>query len=633
MEREVNVRNTTTYRFGGFHLLPAEKQLLNADKPIPLPPRVFDLLVVLVENAGTLVTKEELLDTVWSDSFVEEATLAQAVSRLRKALGQTADEEYVETVAKSGYRFVAPVTEIDAATDEVSDQGSDDSPVAKGEKQRPAWQHMVPVFAVIGVLALAILALSFIWSGNDKPDNDVTSIESIAVLPFKSLGKNEEDRALELGMADALITKLSGLEAVGIRPTSAVARYTGTETVDPINAGRELNVDAVLDGRIQKDGERVRVTIQLFETKGGTSIWADKFDSRSTDLFSLQDQISTRVAETLSLKLTGREKELIAKRSTDNPEAYAAYIRGRYLWRKRGPDDLKRSLTFFEKAIKIDPDYASAHSGLADCYQLFAEYRIMPTAEAFAKARNAARKALGLDESLAEAHTSLAYILAFYDWNWEEAEKSFKRAIELKPNYATAHQWYAEYLIVVGRFDEAKSAIFKAEELDPLSPVIGTDIATLYHTTKQPAKTVEKADAILESDPDFAWAHGFRYLGYYKLGEKDKAIEAVLNWGLHNEIKSEEEVRELQKIYRDSGWNAFWRRYISQMKEKPGIFLAWDYALCYIYLEDYETAIDWLEKSFEKRERFIVGIKYDPLTDPLRSNPRFQKLVAKLGLE
>jgi TolB-like protein len=266
-------------------------------------------------------------------------------------------------------------------------------------------------------------------------------VNSIAVLPFKPLGTEGSDEVLGLGMADALITKLSNLRKIVVRPTSAVLKYTGPGH-DPLAVGRELSVDSVLDGKIQKLGDRVRVTVQLVRVRDGLPLWAEKFDEQFTSIFAVEDSISEQVTKALVLKLTGEEKKQLSKHYTESPEAYQLYLKGRYFWNKRAAEDLEKSIKFFEQAIGKDPNYALAYAGLADAYSVLANTPL-PQRDAMSKAKAAAMKALELDDTLAEAHTSLALVKMSYDWDWPGAEREFKRALELNPNYATAHHWYA----------------------------------------------------------------------------------------------------------------------------------------------------------------------------------------------
>jgi TolB-like protein/DNA-binding winged helix-turn-helix (wHTH) protein len=633
------------YEFGGFRLLPSERLLLREGKPVQLQPKVFDALVLLVESEGRLIEKDKLLKQLWQDTFVEEATLTRTISSLRKTLGE--ENKYIETVSKSGYRFIVAVRRVTQDTDSVSITQSEKSSTVRDEQTDKETKSETPneqrtffglrinprLLIALGLAVVLISAIAFVWLFYLRDTKKNSLIKSIAVLPFKFIGGQEDTRALEVGMADALIIKLSKAKQIVVRPTSAVFKYAG-QNPDPAATGRELRVDVVLDGSIQKDGDRLRVTVQLISSTDGTPIWADKFDTRATDIFAVQDNISAQITQALEVQLTGAEQRQLAKRQTENIDAYQAYTNGRYFWNKRSPADLKKSLGFFEQAVKLDPNYALAHTGIADCYQLFAEYRLMPATEGFAKARNAATKALEIDETLAEAHTSLAYTLAFYDWNWLVAEREFKRAIELNPNYATAHHWYSEYLVVFGRFDEARTEILRAQELDPLSLIIRVDVAAYYYLIRQYDEAIALSKKILEIDPNLAFAYVFIWASYQQKGMDKEAIAAYLKivallWG-----RNETEVEELKRAYEKAGIKGFWRKRLEQMNRPSNqqIYLDWDYAVCYIWLGDKERAIESLQKAYAARNRWIINIKYDPTFDSIRSDPRFQELLRQMGL-
>lgn len=633
------------YEFGDFRLIPKEHLLLKSDEPISLPPKVFKVLVILVEDNGHLITKDELLDKVWSDAFVEEATLARTISRLRKALNQNSKNKYIETIPKKGYRFIAPVNIIEEQLETIDDV-SEDSEIdeiqdadkkedgAKSAEETPEhldtnWGLTPRLLVALGFFAVLMIALAFIWRTEVK--NDKLNVKSIAVLPFKMIGETEEDKALKLGMADALIVKFSNLNQIVVRPTSAISKYSDQE-INAVEIGKQLKVDAVLDGNIQKFDNQLRITVQLLSSKDGTPLWADKFDSRSSNIFNVQDDISKQVAESLEIELTGIEEEKIAKRQTENADAYKAYMKGRLLWNRRNPNDLKRALEFFESAAKLDSNYALAYAGISDCYQLLVEYRVTPSKESFQKAREAAKKALEIDPNLAEARASLGYILAFYDWEFDEAEKEFKKAIELNPNYATGRQWYAELLMAKGRFDEAKIEVEKAQELDPISPIIATNVAAFYYITKQYDKSIKSADEALEFAPNFGMIYAFQSVSYYK---SDKEKEAIDTWLKATELlggKSEEEFKSLRQAWQDSGWKGFWGEWLKQMEANPQYYLPWDFAICNIYVGNKEKALEWLEKSYENRDRWIVNINHNPQFDPIRSEPKFQEIVKKVGL-
>ncbi|PYQ05375.1 MAG: hypothetical protein DMF82_08645, partial [Acidobacteria bacterium] len=368
------------YDFGPFRLDPPKRLLLREGRPLALTPRAFDILVVLIENRGRVVDKDELMRLVWADVVVEEANLTQSVFTLRKLLGDGPHEHrYIATVPRRGYQFVADVCETHPA-----------------------------------------------WPPSTRPDSPA---RSLAVLPFAALGR-EVDEYMGLGLADALITRMGNIRQIVVRPTSAVRPYVGRAT-DPVSAGRRLGVDMVLEGSIQRAAGRIRVTVQLVSVDAGASVWGQCFDESLTDIFSIEDSISTRLATALVSSLTAEEKQRLHQRYTQDHEAYDAYLRGRHQWNTRTENGLRKALQQFERAVERDPAYALAHAGLADCYTLLgsAGYAMLPPREALARARAAAVRALEIDPDLAEAHTSLALVKFRLDWDWRDAESEFRRAI------------------------------------------------------------------------------------------------------------------------------------------------------------------------------------------------------------
>lgn len=625
--------------FGTFRLIPDERLLLREGEPVSLPPKVFDALVLLVENEGHLIGKNDLLDRLWPDSFVEEATLARTISSLRKALGENGGTKYIETVPKRGYRFVAPVQNVfehkPAIRQLVPEHPIPPNAAAETDLPEPAPDTLFgkilsrpTIIAVSLIGALISIALMISWNQQALPTNEV---RSIAVLPFHQLGEGERDETLEFGMADTLIARLSNLKRIIVRPTSAVSKYVGAKP-EAVAVGRDLKVDAVVEGSIQKSGERIRVTVQLISTADGAPLWADKFDANFTDIFSVQDSISEQVVRALALQLTGEERQLVTKRPTENTEAYRLYITGRYFWNKRSTENLRKSIGYYEQAIAHDPKYALAYTGLADCYQLMAEYHAGRPDQGFPKAKEYALKALEIDPDLSEAHTSLAYTLAFYDWDWPGAERAFKRAIELDPNYATAHQWYGEYLIAMGRFEEARAEHDKALELNPTSLIFHMELASVFYVTRQFDESIAMSKRVIEMEPSFPFSYAYLSFAYNQKGMKAEAAAAYIDCiRFFGEV---EEANELKETLAREGVQAMWLRRIEQVDrpEKKKTFPAQWRALLHIWAGQKKEALDWLDIAFERRDRWMVNARYSPEMDPLRSEPRFQELLVRIGL-
>lgn len=481
------------------------------------------------------------------------------------------------------------------------------------------------VITLVGIVG----ALAYWWLSNraQAPAYPVAPPGSIAVLPFKALGTGAGDDYLGLGMADALITKLSNIRQISVRPTSAVIKFAGDGKTDPVAAGRELNVDSVLEGSIQRAGDRVRVTVQLISVRESRPLWAHTFDERLTDIFTVQDSISAQVAQALTLKLTGEEQRLLAKRYTKNVEAYQAYLRGRYFWNKRNEESLNKSITYFDEAIAGDPDYALAYAGLADAHSVIGFYQFgkLPPAESFQKAKRAALKALELDETLAEAHASLAISVNDVDNDEALAEREFKRAIELNPSYATAHHWYSDFLALTGRPLEAMSEIKRALELDPLSLVINATLGERFYQARQYDEAIVQLRKTLEMDANFGPAH---YLLGLALEQKGLYEEAIAELSRARTLSGNNPwmVSALGHTLALAGKRNEAQRVLGELRElsKARHVTPYDFAVVYQGLGQREQVIEWLQKLHKDKIRRTL--KDDPRMDALQQDARFQKL-------
>lgn len=434
-------------------------------------------------------------------------------------------ENLIETLPKHGYRFstelrlVANEPEVPVILEKqivkrltvTYQEDNDDKLLPAGikEKQQSGErrQSSLRFFLIAGVFLLAAVVIISYFSYFRSPNisnqsENISAVKSIAVLPFKSVGVEQDgDEYLRLGLTDSLITKLSNLKQIVVRPTNAVRKY---EAQDPLAAGRELGVDVVLDGNVQRIGQQIRVTVQLISVRDGKLLWGGKFDEKFTDIFSVQDAISEQAAHSLELKLSGEEKSLLAKRYTTNTDAHDAYVRGRFFWNRRTTADLKEAIKYFNEAVGKDPNYALAYAGLADAYSLLADYDGALPADAYPKAKEAATKSLELDDELAQAHTSLSYVKMFYYHDWQGAQDGYRRAITLNPNYATARHWYSEYLSAMGRFDEAFVEARRAKEIDPLSPGINAQEVWILFYARRFDEAIERGRRIAEMNPEFA---------------------------------------------------------------------------------------------------------------------------------
>src|SRR5215510_38520 len=424
------------YEFGKFVLDPDGKTLFSEGKPIHLPAKEFETLLLLVENNHKALSKDEMMEAIWHDSFVEESNLAKQISRLRKILN-TDGEQFIETLPKHGYRFSADLRITNHIAEEpvilerrtlkrltfAVENEVEDRPLELSVKPKMALQP--PVIALLALTGL--LGLSAFLYLSRETASPAPKIKSIAVLPLKPLTAEENNKVLGLGLADALITKLGSLKQIVVRPTSAVALFADAPA-DSVEIGRKLGVDAVLEGTIQESEGRLRITAPLIRTHSGAQFWAENFDEPKNEIFALQDALSNKIAKTLAFELTNTENKLFARRGTDNTEAYEKYLRGRFYQSQNTPYGLNRSIEFYEQAIALDPNYAEAHAGIADANILLFNFGIRPAAETIPKARESVNRALRLDPDLSHVYTSLALIQFLIDRNWSEAEKSLKRA-------------------------------------------------------------------------------------------------------------------------------------------------------------------------------------------------------------
>ena len=638
------------YEFGPFRLDVNERLLQRDRQTVSLTPKVFDTLVVLVRHSGHLVRKDHLLAEVWPDTFVEEVNLAVNVSTLRKVLGETeSGQPYIETVSKQGYRFTAPVSETAAEEDElvihdrlrarivateVDSEASGQSPVratdslALEPRLSSAKRARILSFALAGgALLTGIGIVLYLHSWHATTLASPGRINSIAVLPFKSLSENIEDQHLELGLADDLINRLSRLKQLVVRPTSAVRRYSDIAQ-DPIAAGKELKVDSVLEGNIQRVGDRMRVSVRLVKVDDGRALWSATFDEKVRDVFTLEDGISSRVAVALAPQLSSDDLKLVTRHEPESSEAHEAYLKGRYFWNRRTEESTRKAIEYFQQAINLDPAYAMGYSGLADCYLSFYDYQFTAADDAVPRARAAATKALEIDEALAEPHASLARLKWLYDHD-RTAEKDFLRATELNPNYATARQWYSRYLADVGRFDEAVAEMKRAQELDPLSLSIGSNLGLVLYYARRYDQAIDQLQRTIELEPNFELSHWFLANVYERkqmypqaVGEYQKALILQKNPELAAAIGEGFRTGDFPAAIR-----ALMKGFKVEEKKDPG--MSYSIARYSAILGDKEQALEWLESARRYRHPWLSQVKVDPQFDGLHSEARFAELLRR----
>jgi len=627
------------YEFGPFRADGVRRLLFRDSQTVPLTSKAFDTLLVLILNRDRVLEKDELLKTIWPNSFVEEANLAQNVSALRKALGESPGEHrYIATVPGRGYRFVADVTQVGAAETEVTLERRTtaemvvEEEIEEGARVPARWNLPLPkaIVAVGVLLALGLGAAGWrMWKDKAGQAPNVTSTRSIAVLPFHPLDPQGE-QALGLGLADAVITKLSNIRQLVVRPTSSIQQYAGP-SADPWAAARALDVEVLLEGKVQTAGERIRVTVQLLRVSDRRPLWAETFDESFTNIFSIEDAISERVAQALAVKLAQGEKERVDRRYTANLDAYRNYLEGRYAEFKFTPDGLNQAIVYFDRAIGIDPSYALAYAGLADAYTTASDWVLSPR-EALPKAEAAARRALEFDDGLAEAHGALAHA-ELHEWKLAEAGKEFARALALNPNITSVYFAYSEYLSALGKQDQASAEIRKGLKIDPLSP----ELLFMLEFPPCLAHDFEGAlaadRAAMKAHPDFWPPH--MAAGYAWLAER-RFPEAVAEFEKARAPAPDATLTlsGLAATQARSGNRPEAVKLLAQLqKMKAERYVApFDIVVVCVTLGERGQALDWLEKAFEDQSEMMLFLEmYEPVDD-LHGEPRFQELVRRVGV-
>lgn len=610
------------YRFDGVSVDAENFRVRRKGDDISLTPRAFDVLIFLVRNAGRVLEKQDIFDAVWKDTFVSDNALTKIVKEIRHALEDPADApRYIETVPKRGYRFIAQVENGDRPSSGLPNRGSK-TPFFP---TRTALVLLVVAFVAISSLAGWLVFRQRSIASSPAP------IKSIAVLPFRPLNMNDRDESLEMGMAETLITRLSNLRQVVVRPFSAVRKYSDVQQ-DAVLAGREVQAEAVLEGSIQKSGERVRVTVRLINVQTGNPLWSEQFDESFTDIFKVQDSIAERITTALAIELSRQEREQIARHYTNSADAYELYVQGQMLWHRRRPEWIEQSLATFQQALAKDPDFALAHIGIAECYIMLSGHRRITMQEAETKARPYILKALELDDNLAMGHNALAELKYQYEYDWVGAEKEFKRAIDLSPNVAWIRQAYGWFLMSEGRFDEAAVEMDTARQFDPNSLTINVGRGRLYYYSRQYDQAMRHYENILAVEPNDSGSINSLYTIYEEKGMYPEALEAFLKVNIMEPGKAQ----EFRNAFNTGGWPAFLQKQLAEaeriaaMKNKPR---SSTFANIYVRLGDKDKAFFWLEKVFEERDPVILQFKIEPAYDLLRDDPRYAQLLAKIGLQ
>ena len=596
---------------------------------------------MLLEKPGELVTREELREKIWGQTVVDfDHGLNKAINKIRDALGDSAENpRFVETVARRGYRFLADATPIDTAPDRhPGPENGGLVPPTDSNRVEPADAGVLPkrpylprAWPGVGLGLALVLAASLSWVLYSQSQSS-PPIRSLAVLPLESLSGDASQDYFTDGMTDALTADLGQISALRvISRTSAMAYKHVHKPLSEI--ARELNVEAVVEGTVLHSGGRVRITAQLIQVPNEKHLWAQSYEGDLQDALALQNSVARAIAEQIRVTLNPQEEAALTRSKKVNPEAYEAYLKGRYFWNKRSGEGLKKAIDYFNQAITTDPEYAGAYSGLADSYALSGdwEYGILSPQDAFPRAKTAATRAVALDDSLSEAHTSLAFILDLYEWGWASAEKEYKRALALNPGYATAHHWYAWHLIVMGRNSEGIAELKKAQSLDPLSLIISADLADALCIAHRYDESVQQSQKTIEMDPHFAVAH-------YQLGQaleqKHRHDEAIAEFRRAIELSGGNTTFEsnLANAYAVSGRKEEAMKIVKSLESRHSEGSSTDasIALIYVGLGDNDRAMIWLNKAYQAR--FNPSILMRPGFDPLRSDPQFQDLLRRIGL-
>ncbi len=596
------------YDFGSFRLDLTARVLLRDGGLVPMTPKAIETLMVLIEHQGEVVPKEDLLRAVWPDTFVEEGNLAHNISVLRKVFGG----KFIETVPKRGYRFIG-------------DPPSAGAVPTPGPE--PRGRRLWPLVVIALVPAIAVSWLLVQKYRRTEP----AGIRSVAVLPFVNLSSDPENEYFSDGLTEELLNGLMKIEGLHVAARTSSFQFKG-KAADIRAIGRALNVAAVVEGSVRKEANRVRVTAQLNEVENGYHLWSETYDRELQDIFSIQEDICHDIVSALRIQLAaGRERPLV-KRYTADIDVYTLYLKGRYEAGRRTLAGVYKSLEYFQQAIGRDPRYTPALAGIADSYVILGNYDILPPSDAFPRARQAALRAIELDPELAEPHASLGALKSSYEWDWAGAESEYKRALEIKPEYAAAHQGHAEHLSAMGRREAAMAEIRRARELDPLSPSISYVMAFLLFFHRQYDEALEQCRKTQDIDPKFFLAH---FIRGYALVEKKMYEDAIASFRLAIDQAGGRGLRYLGHAYAVSGRRKEALAVIEQLQDqKKKMYISpFDFALIYAGLGDKDRAIEWLAKGYAERTPWLSYLKLDPRFDPLRSDARFKALLAKMKFD
>lgn len=630
-------------RFGVFEIDLTAGEVRKAGLRQKLTGQPFQLLQALLERPGDVVTREELRQRLWPENtFVDyDLALKKAVNRLREVLGDSPESpRFIETIPRRGYRFIGSIAPTSAAPGP-----SQQSPVAAETSEPPsstARDTSSFVRNLIAVLALLAIAGTLLWLNAGKLRTRIfatsrsAEIHAIAVLPFKNLSKDPEQEFFVDGMTDELITDLAKIGQVRVISRTSVMPYK--VTAKPLGAiAGELNVDAIVEGTVLRSGNRVRVTAQLLSASPERHLWADSYQGDLADVLSLQDRVARSIAREIRVSLTPEEQAHLANMQPADPEAYDAYVRGRHYASQINPEGFEKAIVNFSRAIELQPRYSRAYADLAETYCWAAGMQMIPAQEGFLKARQAAMKALEMDDHLGQAHSSLGWVKYVYEWNFPEAEKEFRRSIELNPNSSWPLLWYGMYLAQANRIEESIAIMKKVQQVDPLSPAVNSLALTPMLTGRKYGVAIDGGLKVLEMDRTNGMALWLLTTAYERSGDFSKAIdlqeETAVVYGVAKESASKR-FQPVRRAYQNLGAKGYWRanleQSLSESKKNPGD----PYGLAELYARvgDKQNTFAWLEKAYQARsQNLIYWMRTDPAFDALRSDAKYAELVRRIG--
>ena len=618
---------STKLRFRDCELDADEFVLSRAGHRLRLERKPMELLILLAEREGQLVKREEIIEKIWGKDFFFDAEngINNAIRKIRSALNDDSEQpRFVETTVGKGYRFVAPVEHV-AKTCTSPDPAPEGIRRWLGSGWRLAW--------ISGLVAIALVAAAFAFNAagvrNWNIGGGVPPIHSIAVLPLENLSGDTNQEYFADGMTDALITDLAQIGSLRVISRTSAMHYKGSHQPLP-EIARELNVDAVVEGSVIRSGNRVRITAQLLEARSDRHLWAKAYDRDIREIVSLQQDVADSIISEIQPKLRAQVSATVSRKRQVDPEAYDDYLRGLYFWHKFNEAGTRRAVEYFQESIRKDPSYAQGYAGLAHAYHESAYYvrpmDIMP------KAKEAAEKALQLDDALADAHAALGWVKWIYDWDWPAAEKEFQRAIQLNPGHAISHGMYALYLDSLGRFEEAFRERQIATEIDPVALGLISNAAAHFRSMRQYERAIAEDRRALDMDPSFAMAHGGLALAYIGKGMYEESIKEMER---EARFDGEPDLAEtMGRAYARGGYKGALKGRLKYYKDRrlAGSYVAFSQeAEAHALLGNGDLALQALEKAYAERED-MTDLNVDPTWDNVRSDPRFQELLRRVGL-